>query len=362
MISRRSILAIPFAAACGTRATGGYRGYAFVANQDGQAVAAVDLEAMAVARHIPLDGSPSQVVTAIFRPSIYCLTPDNGTVHEIQADRLVFKRKVTVASTAIVMHLDAHAGALYILAKDPQSLVRVSLDSFNVDWRIALPDAPVDMAVAPNGKFAGISGGSSLRLVELARRNLGAPLGNGDFGAVRFLSDGQTLIGADRAARVLSLFDVASSRLITNLPVAVRPDNLCFNQDGGQLFVTGEGLDGVVVVFPYHTPEVDQTVLAGHAPQSMAASASFLFVASPQSGNVMILSAVTKKFVGLVPVGGDPGFIKVTPDDQYALVLNRKSGDMAVLLVDPSKTVSPVSVRTMIPVGSRPVSVDVRAI
>ena len=72
------------------------------------------------------------------------------------------------------------------------------------------------------------------------------------------------------------------ARIIVNLPLAVRPDNLCFNRDGGQLFITGEGRDAVVVVFPYYVPQVAETVLAGHAPAAMAASATHLFLANPQ--------------------------------------------------------------------------------
>ena len=64
------------------------------------------------------------------------------------------------------------------------------------------------------------------------------------------------------------------ARVIANLPLAVRPDNLCFNEDGGQLFITGEGRDAVVVIFPYYVPQVAETVLAGHAPAAMAASST----------------------------------------------------------------------------------------
>src|SRR5882724_6191027 len=95
VISRRILLALPLAAAaCGTRSAVGYRGYAFVANEDGQAVAAVDLQALAVARHIPLDAAPSEVVAARKRPVVYALTPGSGSIHEIQADRLSFTRKL----------------------------------------------------------------------------------------------------------------------------------------------------------------------------------------------------------------------------------------------------------------------------
>jgi hypothetical protein len=370
------LLAIPFAAACGSRGTPVYRGYAFVANADGQAVAAVDLQALAVARHIGLDAAPSQVVAAQTRPSVYALTPDTGSVHEIQSDRLSFKRKVTVGSSAISMSLDATEKALYVLANEPRALVRISLDSFREDWRARLPGtgAPIDFAIAPDGATAAASDGSSVRFVNLSTGKVGDSLSEGDFGAVRFLSDSRRLIVADRGERRLSLYDVASSKLITHLPLTVRPDQLCFNRsttggtEGGQLFITGEGLDGVVIVYPYHTPEVAETVLAGHGPAAMAASGAFLFVASPLVGTVSILRIDTGKVIGVVSVGSDPGFIAVTRDDQYALVLNRKSGDMAVLRVG---AIAPdnVSVRfrkaallTVIPVGSRPVSADVRGV
>ena len=365
VISRRSLLAVPFIAACGRRRGGaGFRGYAFVANEEGEAVAAVDLEALAVARHIPLAGAPSSVISASARPSVYALTPGNGTVHEIGVDHLSFARKLAVASAAVSMHMAPDDTALYVLSRDPRALVRVNLDTFKVDWKLALPEDPVDFALASDKKTAAVSLRSSVRVVDLAAGRLRDPAGSGDFGALRFLSDASMLIAANRGQRVLSVYDAATSRLITHLPLAVRPDYLCFNADGGQLFVTGEGMDAVVVVYPYHTPEVAETVLAGHAPGPMAASQALLFVASPQSGDVSILQIASRRVIAVVSVGSDPGFVTVTPDDQYALVLNRKSGDVAVLRVG---TITRnrdrrAALLTVIPVGSRPVSAAVRAV
>jgi DNA-binding beta-propeller fold protein YncE len=75
---------------------------------------------------------------------------------------------------------------------------------------------------------------------------------------------------------------------------------------------------------------------------------------------VSILSIATRKLIRVVPVGSDPGFIRVTANDQYALVLNRKSGDVAVLTM--KNRYSPVGLLTVIPVGSGPVSAVVRAV
>jgi YVTN family beta-propeller protein len=374
VISRRALLAFPFAAACSSGRRAGFRGYAFIANEDGQAVAAVDLQALAVARHIPLDSAPVAVLALNTRPFVYALTPGNGSIQEIRTDRLTFVRKLAVGSLALAMHLSPDERAIYVVTKEPKALVRVVLDRFAVDWKLPLAEDPHDFAVSPDGTTAAVSSAESVRLVNLAAPGLGAPLGSpADIGAVRFLSDSKRLIAANRSDRLLSIYDVDLSRLIAHLPIAVRPDNLCFNlpnergnTDGGQLFVTGEGVDGVVIVYPYHTPEVDKTVIAGHAPGAMAASESYLFVASPQSGDVSILNISTQRVIAVLPVGNDPGFIAVTPDDQYALVLNRKSGDVAVLDVDliaPNRYKERAAkLATVIPVGSKPVSAAVRAV
>jgi len=198
----------------------------------------------------------------------------------------------------------------------------------------------------------------------LAQPKLANQAAAGDFGPVRFLADAKTLVAADRGQNQLALFDVASGQLISNLPLSVRPDYLCFNSDGGQLFVTGEGMDAVVVVFPYHIPVVAGTILAGHVPGAMAASRQYIFVANPQSANVSIIEVASRKMIAAVSVGSEPACITITPDDQYALVLNRVSGDISVLRVGAitRNRDRRASLLTVIPVGSRPVSAVVRAV
>jgi DNA-binding beta-propeller fold protein YncE len=338
-----------------------------VANEEGKAIAVVDLEAFAVAKHIALDEQPTRVVTGTKGTSVFALTPGSGSIQEIQSDRLVFRRKLQVASAGDSESLDAALSPdeqlLYVLSKEPKNFTAVDPENLRILWRASLPEQPQEFAITKEGKFAAISFHSSVRLLDLSSRQLSAPLGAGQFGGVRFLDDSKTLIAANLADRRLSLYDVASRQLLTHLPLSVRPDHLCFNRDGGQLFITGEGMDAVVIVYPYHTPEVAETVLAGHAPGPMATSAEHLFIASPQSGDVSIMHVNTRKVVGVVQVGSDPGFVTLTPDDQYALVLNRKSGDVAVLRtggITPNRYKS-AALFTVIPVGSKPVSAAIRA-
>jgi len=359
--------------ACSRPKAKGFSGYAFIANQEGGAVAAVDLEVFAVARHIRVDGAPTAVVARRQRGRVYALTPENGSIHEIRASNLTFTRKLRVASSAIGMRLSRDENTLYVLCRDPRRLVALALDSLRVDWQMPLAEEPYDFDISSDGTLLAISHrqARAITFVDLTRREAPALIGAaGEIGLVRFQYSEQ-LIAANLSERMLSIYQVPSRKLIVNLPLAVRPDQFCFKADGGQLFVTGEGMDAVVVVYPSFTPEIGETVLAGHTPGAMAASVTpgYLFVANPQSGNVSILDIETRQVVAVTPVGTEPGYITITPDDQYALVLNQASGDMAVIRI-PNVTRAVNEQRRwkkgplfmLIPVGSKPVSATILGI
>ena len=379
MLTRRSLLSTGLTAtaaaftACSRPKAKGFSGYAFIANQEGGAVAAVDLEVFAVAKHIRVDGAPTGVVVRRQHARVYALTPANGSVHEIRASNLTFARKLQVASSAISMRLAPDQNTLYVLCRDPRRLVAIALDPLRVDWELRFPEDPYDFDISSDGMLLAISHreARAITFVDLAHHTahpiVHAP---GEIGLVRFQYSRQ-LIAANLSDRMLSIYHAPSRRLMVNLPLAVRPDQLCFNSDGGQLFVTGDGMDAVVVVYPSFTPEIGETVLAGHNPGAMAASVSpgYLFVANPKSGDISILDIETRRVVAVTPVGTEPSYITITPDDQYALVLNQASGDMAVIRI-PNVTRAVNEQRRwkkgplfmLIPVGSKPVSAAIMRI
>jgi YVTN family beta-propeller protein len=365
VISRRAFFALPaLAATACRRSEAAFNGYAFIANQDGGAIAAVDLGVMAVAKHIPVEGAPSQVLAAESRPAVYALTPATGTVHEIRTDTLKLVRKLTAAPKADGMYLAPDEQRLFLLTRESRALTAIKLDDLSVAWRMQLPEEPVDFALSVDGKTAAVTSTTTLRLVSLTERSVGEPLGRANFGQVKFLGNGDRVIAADLDGQQISIYRVNNPRLVAHLPIAVRPENLAFNRDGGQLFVTGPGGDSVVIVYPFDIPEVAETILVGHAPAMMTASNSMLFITSPASGDVSVLNIASHRVIAVVPVGAGPGLVAITPDDQFALVLNRESGNVTVLNIDaiqPGRNKSAALV-TVIPVGSGPVSAALHAV
>ncbi len=361
-ITRREWLAAAALTGCSRRKPGGYPGYALVATAGENSVAAVDLTNFRLARQVDLGASPTAVVAAVDRA--FAVTPSTGSVHVI-GTALTRLSSHKLAQEVTSIQLTADQKRLVAIAGKSQELIVADAASFRILHRHKLEAEPIglDVSALP---YVAVSTGKR-RVIELFHLDNGhhwrAEIG-GEAGQVRFRADGQLLLAANLGDRSLTALDVPALRVIADLPLAMQPEHLCFTPDQGQLFISGAGMDAVAIVFPYGTLEVEQTVLAGHDPGAMGCSGNpaYLFVASNSASDVSILSVDNRQAIGAVEVGQKPGFILLTPDNRYALVLDEASGDLAAIHVTAIRT-NASSVRTkltaslftIIPVGARPV-------
>jgi YVTN family beta-propeller protein len=362
--------------ACGAPKATEFSGYCFVANQGSRSVTAIDLRRFRVRKQIPLDAAPGLVIRHPSAARIFVLAPDAGTVYEIEAATLTAGRRVRAGNQAIGMQMSARNDALWVAYRDPAALVEVPLDSFKPRRRIHLASPPdaFDLTLGTNEHRAAVASvrDGSIAMISLDQGTIDRTIATSNEPSIlRFRSDGKHLIAGSHSDRSLTIFESATGQTVVRLPLAVAPRAFCVKSDGGQLFISGDGMDAVVIVFPYST-EIWQTVLAGHAPGAMALTdkPAFLLVANPESDSLTVLDVDSQRLVAQVQVGRRPSQILLTPDRQYALVLNEDSGDMAVIrtyslsapqLAKRARFKS-APVFTMIPVGERPVSAAVVAL
>lgn len=349
---------------CARERGNGFEGHAFVANEEGGAIAAVNLTAFAVTRHIRIEGRPTKVVSHPVLPSVWALA--SGYLHEIDPTRLAFRRKISLGGPAIDLQLSPDGAFLWVLL--PGKLVKYAAETLAPSGTWAFSGEATSFVLARREPWAAVVRREAPALfAPTAEPGRVTPISlpyTPDLALFR--SDGQQLLLAGGASRQASFLTVPEGRTVAHLPLAIEPLRIMAKPDGGEIYLTGEGLDAVVVLYPY-LAEVGETVLAGRRPAAMAAVSTpdldYLFVANPDAGNVTILDITTHKMVGVVPVGKEPSFLTITPDGQYALVLNRASGDMAVIRVKAivRNRGKSAPLFTMIPVGSRPVAAAVRA-
>ena len=347
-----------------------YAGYCLVANQDGRSVALIDLTNFRRLPSIKLDAAPSLVRAHPAGGKGFVLAPETGAVYEIDAATFSVSRRLRVCEEAVSMKLDVTGKALWLLARKPAALIQIPLDTLRPARQIRLAVLPYDFDLSVDGGAAVISRQPrTLSFVSLARGTVDrtVPLST-EPTSVCFQSDGRQIIAASGPDRSITIFGVSLGKAVVRLPLPFEPRRFCFTSDGGQLFLTGEGMDAVAIVYPYQT-EIAETILAGHAPGAMAATGpeagSYLLVANPSTNTVTVINIDDRRLVSVVEVGQQPREILITPDNQYALVLNERSGDLAVIrlysLDNPQRAhrYKSAALFTMLPVGAKPVSAAV---
>ena len=350
--------------ACRRVKSAAYPGYALIATSGEKSVAVLDLMQFRLWKNVPLAAEPTAILSGTAPGRAYVLTPSIGSVHVLDADLRVASsgRFAEELSEVRLTPDDQHLIAISGRAKE---LIDIDAGSLRISRRYQLNAEPrhTDLGV---GNYAAVSTGEH-GIVELfqlpsgQRWNCQLP---GPIGALRFRADGKLLLVANLGSRSLMALSVPKLEIIAELPLAMSPNNLCFGAGGGQLFVSGEGMDGVAIVFPYQMLEVQQTVLAGRDPGVMACSESpdYLFVGSASGTDICVLDINKRRMVGIVDVTQRPAFIAITPDSKYALVLDEQSGNVAVIRVAAIRSTgiagrykSGASLFTMLPVGAKPV-------
>jgi DNA-binding beta-propeller fold protein YncE len=332
-------------------------------------VAVVDLSSFRVRKQIHLDAAPTVVLRHPQRPVVFVLAPQGGTVYEIDAASLAVGRTARAGSQAVDMRISPRGEALWVLYRDPAALVEVPLSSLRPARRIRLSTPPDDFDLSSENRAAIASRQDrGIVIASLTSATIERTIAAGaEPSIVRFQLDGKQLIAGSRPERSVTIFDVATGKTVVRLPLPLEPRHFCFTPDGGQLFISGDGMDAVVILYPYQT-EVEETILAGHAPGVMAitdTSPSYLLVANPETSRITVFDVDTRKLVAAVQVGRQPGSILITPDNQYILVLNEQSGDLAVIRIFSLAAryrYKPAPLFTMIPVGEKPVSAAVVAL
>lgn len=367
--TRRGWLGGAILAGCAKKRAAGFDGWAFVALQGSDpSVAVVDLMRFEVRRRIAMESAPVSVFPHPDPASgcVLTLLPQARKIEELDVRTLERRRSFRLPAPPIAAKPGFDGKTIWSLSADGPAIHGLELESGKSAGAIALPARPVSWALHPKQPAAAVAlEAGELLFADLASRSVrkvdGANAGASP-GPLAFRSDGRYLLAANRSARQLNFYEFPGGAATVELPLSLRPDRFCMNSDGGQLFITGEGQDAVVIAYPYRT-EIAQTTLSGRRPGEMATSDAppFLFVSNPDAGSVTAFDIATQKVLAVIGVGIQPGPIAVTQDQRYVLVLHAGSGDLGVIRIATitAKRAKSAPLFTLIPIGERPAGLTV---
>jgi len=331
-LSRRAFLAGAFATACGPRRAARYQGWLFVAGGAGRTVSVTNLARFVSVTDIGLPHTPDQLLLA--QRQVFVTSRDGRELIEIDPARFRVAGRIALPGRPVSVNLLPGDTSAIVLTQEPATAVVVDLAKRRVLAHLNLPAEAADVSLADGIAAVTLPARSSVMRISLPDLKIAGetPVG-GACGTVRFRKDGKMILAGITTARQIVTLDARSGAVLARLPLPIEPLRFCFNEDGGQMFVTGTGEDSLVIVNPYQN-EVDQTILAGRTPGPMAVSQqNLLFVANTGSGDLTILDIDTRQLAASVHVGGNPGEILLTPDGEYAMSVDPASGSVSVVRI-----------------------------
>ena len=369
VISRRALLASAVAAAfvseqCGRKLASRYFGWLFIASAGEKALAVADLSDFRRVTSIPLPQAPAQVFRA--GKKVFASCPEGRAIYEIDPESFRIAGKIAFPGRIAGCAVCPDDSRIAVLVEQPAALHLVDPASRKVTARIAVSATPGLINLTDTVAALSMAGGTTITRVSLvSAKVIGSTEVGFRPGVLRVHDDARLILaGASDRGEIVTV-STDSGALIARLPLAFTPARFCFNIDngheGGQMFVTGSSGDEIAICSPYQS-EVEQTIVGGRTPFAMAVGATgdqnLLYVTNPGSGDLSIFDIDTRMLAASVHIGGKPGEVLLTPDGEYALVVNQESGDVSVVRVqtvlDKKNKVKPLF--TVFPTGANPQS------
>ena len=122
-----------------------------------------------------------------------------------------------------------------------------------------------------------------------------------------------------------------------------------------------------MAIIEVYTNEVSGSYLIGSNPVRGLATSdnSLLYVSNFGSDNVSVYAIDEGRVIDSVHVGSHPDGLALKPDEEHLLVVDTKSGDVAVVRTTKTRDNSKISAAralvTLIPVGNQPNDIVIKA-
>ncbi|HEV2494093.1 MAG TPA: beta-propeller fold lactonase family protein [Terriglobia bacterium] len=340
---------------------------AFVANNQSNSVAAVDLASFRVIRSIAVAPEPIEVV-ARPRSRQLLVASASGTITVIGFPDLRIVGTWRVAASVGGFAVSPDGIHLYVLDLQSGEIVFGDGEHGQVpheSGRVHVGGTPVSLALTPDAKTLIVADRGSSRLIFLntqSRQLLGTvEVGKGP-DALAILPDGSKVFAADTGEHKISAVSVDSRQILAHLELAAAPTLLALKPDGGELFVLCGERALLAIVDTFHD-NVEENHPAGHAPAAAVfrRDSSVLYTADAGDGSVTALDVQNRVVLDSTHAGAEPRALALTPDERYLVVADAGSASVAILRAVSGATAASDrgALVTMIPVGARPVAVAI---
>jgi YVTN family beta-propeller protein len=350
---------------------------AYVANVGDGTISVVDLVSLAVRATVPVGAAPAGLRAHPTRAEIWGVSTDGGYVWVLDAatDRVV--ARISVGASPFALDFSSDGRRAYVTASGADALLAIDCVSRQIVARARTGKHPLMARVTPNAKSVVVVNrdDATLQVFDAGSLALRATIpvasAPGDV-VILQTSDGVTAFvaanGAVSDARgdatgasatstgQISVVDLRSNTLLTNLPLPGKPAGMFLKPDGGELYITVPDAHELAVVDTWTHELVDAKLIGSTPGRAIFDESTLELYVSDSAANGVVPVDVVYRTTGLpISVGQSPGGLAMDPDvpPNLLLVADENSNDLAIIRVRSKSLI------TMVHVGNSPRDVAV---
>jgi YVTN family beta-propeller protein len=225
---------------------------------------------------------------------------------------------------------------------------------------ISLPNSPIGLAMAPDGRHAYVTYLSgTMSVIDTATNTVAATInvGGGALG-VAVTPDGRHVYVAHWLVAMVSVVDTAVNTVTAAIKVNSVQWDVALTPDGRRAYVTNRGSGTVSVIDTVSNTVITTVKVAGDPvdnPVEVAVTPDGrrAYVTNRGSGTVSAIDTATNTVIATIPVQSGPNGVAVAPNGRYAYVTNEGSATVSVIETTTNTVTATISV------GNAPITVAV---
>jgi len=345
---------------------------AYVANVGDGTVSVVDLVTLAVRETIPVGAGPAGLRTHPTRAEIWGVSTDGGFVWILDAatDRVV--ARISVGASPFALDFSPDGRRAYVTASGADALVAIDCASRQIVGRAKTGKRPLSARVTPDGKNVAVVNrdDATLQIFDASTLALRATipvaaapenfviLQNSD-GVTAFVAangapnktTGEVAGASATNTGQISVVDLRSDTLLTNLPLPGKAAGLFLKPDGGELYITVPDAHELAIVNTWTHELVEAKVIGSTPGRGMFdESALVLYVIDSAANGVVPVDVQYRTTSIPISVGQSPSALAMDPEVPHNLLLvaNESSNDLSIIRVRTGSLI------TMVHVGNSP--------
>lgn len=288
--------------------------FAYVSNSSAGTVSVIDTATNGVVATVPVGQVPEFLAITPDGARAYVANLRSNTVSVIATDTNTVVATVPVGANPVGVAATPDGTRVYVTNQSSRSVSVIATATNSVQASVPLGVTPGLIAITPDGALAyvtGFTGGVSVISTSTNTVVASIPVGVFVVG-LAVTPDGSRLYVTDQLLNTVFVIATATNTVVAAIPVGALPTGVAITPDGSRAYVMNQN-DGVSVIDTATHAVTSAAAVNAPVAAAVTPDGAHVYMTHFSSGNVSVIATATNTLAAIVPVGGAPLGVAITP-------------------------------------------------